>query len=58
MGSQTILSAQEVSKHSSANDCWIVVGNKVWDFTQFASTHPGGENGKQLSTNSDGAELR
>jgi cytochrome b involved in lipid metabolism len=58
MVSQTVLSAQEVSKHNTANDCWIVVGEKVWDFTQFASAHPGGENGMQFFTNSNVTKLR
>ncbi|KAJ5816722.1 Aldolase-type TIM barrel [Penicillium robsamsonii] len=39
-----LLSGQEVSKHCKADDCWIVVGNKVWDLTQFVSVHPGGAN--------------
>ncbi|OQE37111.1 hypothetical protein PENCOP_c010G01833 [Penicillium coprophilum] len=39
-----LLSAQEVIKHCETDDCWIVVGNKVWDLTHFASAHPGGAN--------------
>ncbi|KAJ5210462.1 Aldolase-type TIM barrel [Penicillium cf. griseofulvum] len=37
-----LLSVQEVSRHCEADDCWIVVGNKVWDCTHFARVHPGG----------------
>ncbi|KAJ5154259.1 Aldolase-type TIM barrel [Penicillium coprophilum] len=37
-----LLSVQEVIKHCETDDCWIVVGNKVWDLTHFASAHPGG----------------
>ncbi|KXT10661.1 hypothetical protein AC579_6340 [Pseudocercospora musae] len=32
----------EVTKHSSAEDCWIVVNGKVYDLSKFAPEHPGG----------------
>lgn len=32
----------EITKHSSAEDCWIVVNGKVYDLTKFAPEHPGG----------------
>jgi nitrate reductase (NAD(P)H) len=34
---------EEVEKHSSENDCWIVVNNKVYDATSVLSWHPGGK---------------
>ncbi|KAI8069254.1 putative acyl-CoA dehydrogenase [Gongronella butleri] len=34
---------EEVAKHSSANDCWIIVADKVFDVTKFLSEHPGGK---------------
>lgn len=36
------ISAQEVAKHCSQEDCWIVVNGKVYDLTRFAPNHPGG----------------
>jgi L-lactate dehydrogenase (cytochrome) len=36
------ISAVEVAKHSSLDDCWIVVNGKVYDLTKFAPNHPGG----------------
>lgn len=42
MGEETLLSVEEISKHSSPEDCWIVVDGKVWDITEFAPEHPGG----------------
>uniref|UniRef100_A0A7S1UHH4 Cytochrome b5 heme-binding domain-containing protein n=1 Tax=Phaeomonas parva TaxID=124430 RepID=A0A7S1UHH4_9STRA len=38
----------EVKKHSTAEDCWIVVGNetnggpKVYDVSKYLESHPGG----------------
>ncbi|KAF2107388.1 FMN-dependent dehydrogenase-domain-containing protein [Lophiotrema nucula] len=36
------VSIEEIEKHNSSGDCWIVVDNIVWDITDFAPTHPGG----------------
>jgi len=33
----------EVKKHSSQADLWLVLNGKVYDFTKFAPSHPGGE---------------
>jgi len=40
--SEAFLSIEEIKKHSSADDCWIVVDDVVWDITEFAPSHPGG----------------
>ncbi|CAD6565569.1 MAG: hypothetical protein TREMPRED_001532 [Tremellales sp. Tagirdzhanova-0007] len=33
----------EVQKHSTPDDCWIVISGKVYDLTEFAKeSHPGG----------------
>jgi len=37
------LSLEEISKHSTKNDCWLIINNKVYDVTNDISTHPGGE---------------
>ncbi|CAB4564232.1 unannotated protein [freshwater metagenome] len=37
-------SAEEVSLHNKATDCWTVVEGFVYDLTTFASRHPGGAN--------------
>lgn len=41
------VSASEVLKHSSEKDCWMVVNGNVYDLTNFAPNHPGGETGKE-----------
>ncbi|KAF2017490.1 cytochrome b2 [Aaosphaeria arxii CBS 175.79] len=42
MDSKQTLSLDDIKAHNSPEDCWIVVGEKVWDVTDFLSVHPGG----------------
>lgn len=37
-----LISADEVSKHNSLNDCWVIIHGKVYDLTDFLDKHPGG----------------
>ncbi|KAM5429678.1 hypothetical protein McanMca71_007106 [Microsporum canis] len=34
---------QEIEKHHTENDCWIVVNGNVYDATEVLSWHPGGK---------------
>jgi len=34
---------EEVAKHTTKSDCWVVLHNRVLDVTSFLSEHPGGE---------------
>ena len=34
---------QEIEKHDSEGDCWIVVDGKVYDATSVLAWHPGGK---------------
>ncbi|EAW10167.1 FMN-dependent alpha-hydroxy acid dehydrogenase [Aspergillus clavatus NRRL 1] len=42
MAADKLLSVEEVSKHKTPEDCWIVVNGQVWDVTDFVEEHPGG----------------
>ncbi|KAK9243672.1 FAD binding domain-containing protein [Lipomyces tetrasporus] len=35
---------EEVSKHNTKTDCWVIVKNLVMDVTNFLEDHPGGVN--------------
>lgn len=32
----------EVAKHDSRDDCYVILYNKVYDLTEFIPEHPGG----------------
>jgi len=49
MGNERQISVEEISKHNTPEDCWIVVDGKVWDLTEFAPEHPGGPQSKNSS---------
>jgi len=34
---------EEVHNHRAANDCWMVIEGKVYDFTSWVPKHPGGQ---------------
>jgi cytochrome b involved in lipid metabolism len=36
------INLKELSSHNSASDCWVVFNGKVYDITNYISSHPGG----------------
>ena len=36
------ITMEEVSKHRTPKDCWVVLNGFVYDFTQYFYSHPGG----------------
>ncbi|KAJ8106638.1 hypothetical protein OPT61_g9404 [Boeremia exigua] len=39
---QKSISFEEVQKHTSEHDCWVVINGLVYDMTEFLEAHPGG----------------
>ncbi len=37
-----ILTLDEVAKHNSPNDCWLIINNNVYEVTNYINNHPGG----------------
>ena len=38
----TTLDSKEVSKHNTNADCWMIINNKIYNLSDYASSHPGG----------------
>ena len=36
------LTATELAKHASGNDCWLLISGKFYDVTDYIGQHPGG----------------
>ena len=55
--SQTrVLTKQEVAKHTTRDDCWVIVDNKVLDLTRYLRDHPGGMLSVQKRAGGDATE--
>jgi len=33
----------EIKKHNTSSDLWVVIGKKVYNLSEFADDHPGGD---------------
>ncbi|KAK0078494.1 hypothetical protein PV325_000046 [Microctonus aethiopoides] len=40
---ETVFTADEVARHNSANDLWMIMHGGVYNLTKFLQEHPGGE---------------
>ncbi len=38
------LTTAELTKHNSAQSCWLLISGKIYDVTSFLGQHPGGIN--------------
>lgn len=41
-GMSTEYSLEEVARHNTRDDLWVVIDDNVYDLTKFARLHPGG----------------
>jgi cytochrome b involved in lipid metabolism len=37
------ISTNEVAKHNTASDCWMIIEGSVYDVTSYIARHPGGD---------------
>ena len=51
------LTMEEVSKHKTRKDCWMVVRGKVYDVTSYLPAHPGGKGELMRGAGKDATEL-
>merc|ERR1712224_254386 len=52
----SVLTAEEVSHHKTADDCWVILNNKVYDVTNFLGDHPGGKKAIMVYAGKDATE--
>merc|ERR1712187_658503 len=50
------VSEAELAKHASETDCWVIVGEEVYDVTNFLADHPGGKRAIMLFAGKDATE--
>jgi len=36
-----VVGIEEIAKHNSPSDCWLIIDNKVYDVSNFLNLHPG-----------------
>lgn len=41
--SDKIFTAEQVAKHNTSDNLWLIINDKVYDFTEYLPFHPGGE---------------
>ena len=49
-------SQEEIAKHNTQKDCWVVVDKVVYDLTEFLPDHPGGIKAPLIYAGKDATE--
>ncbi|ORX52958.1 cytochrome b5 [Piromyces finnis] len=48
---------EEVSKHCTIEDCWIIFNGIIYDITEYLNFHPGGKNILIKYAGKDGTDI-
>merc|ERR1711907_314310 len=56
LGVAMSVSSEEVAKHNKDSDCWVIIGEDVYDVTKFLGDHPGGKKAIMLYAGKDATE--
>jgi len=51
-----LFTIEEIKKHNSEEDCWIIVHDKVYDATEYLELHPGGADSILINAGEDSTE--
>jgi len=51
-----MVTAADVAKHNSDDDCWVIIDELVYDVTNFLQVHPGGKKAIMLYAGKDATE--
>ena len=55
-GDSKLITMEEVNKHNTEHDVWIVVNDKVYDCTEYLDLHPGGADSILINAGEDATE--
>ena len=50
------VTAGEIAKHNTDKDCWVIIGDDVFDVTNFLADQPGGKKAIMLFAGKDATE--